>query len=160
MVYLLLQVEPSAAHAFMGDREADSRNDDVLAVTEPALHCTDTGPHPTTSQSGFYALQYPQSAGAARPADLRAPLQAVSAPTLIVKGACDYLSWSSAIDYRRSLRHSSLLYLRGAGHNAYQDRPKGVLEAVHELLTDQAISNRYEEFEPPSDYQGPVSASP
>ncbi|WP_133787733.1 alpha/beta fold hydrolase [Kribbella sp. VKM Ac-2571] len=154
--YLLLQSNPSAAHAFMGDAEADGRNDHVLELSEAALHCAGTGPHPTTSQSGFYALQYPQSIGAARVPDLQARLEVVSAPTLIVKGRCDYLSWSSALGYRRTLPNSSLVYLSDAGHNAYQDRPAEVLKAVSELLDHRPVSNRYERLEPPIDYEGPA----
>ncbi|MET9315314.1 alpha/beta hydrolase [Kribbella sp. NPDC003505] len=154
--YLLLQSNPLAAHAFMGDTEADHRNDRVLELSEPALHCAGTGPHPTTSQSGFYAMQYPQSLGAPRVPDLRAQLKAVPAPTVIVKGACDYLSWGSALDYRRALSNSSLVYLRGAGHNAYQDCPDEVLKAVRELLGHQRVSSRYEQVDPPADYEGPA----
>jgi proline iminopeptidase len=152
--YLLLQVNPVAAHAFMGDREADQRNDDILAQAEPALHCTSTAPRRTTSQSGFYALQYPQSAAAPRPPDLRPALRGVDVPTVIVKGSCDYLSWDSAMDYRRALPNSTLLYLSGAGHNAHQDRPMDVLRAARELLGGRPLSHAYD-GPPPADFEGP-----
>ena len=35
----------------------------------------------------------------------------------------DYLSWSSGLAYRRALPNAELVYLRQAGHNAYQDQP-------------------------------------
>lgn len=45
------------------------------------------------------------------------------APALVIKGACDYLSWSSGLAYRQALPNAELVYLRQAGHNAYQDQP-------------------------------------
>ena len=44
-------------------------------------------------------------------------------PGPVVKGACDYLSWSSGLAYRQALPNAELVYLRQAGHNAYQDQP-------------------------------------
>ncbi len=133
--YTLLQVNPAAAHAYLGDDQADTRNDAILTITEPALHCSpdqDTGP---VHGSGFYALQYPQSATAPPPPDIRPKLRGLPTPTLIVKGSCDYLSWQSATDYRRALTDTTLLYLKGAGHNTYQDRPALVLAAIRAFLT-------------------------
>ena len=66
--YLLLQVDPAAAHAYLPDAEADARNDTILTTAEPALHCTPAQAHGRVWGSGFYRLQYPQSATAsARP---------------------------------------------------------------------------------------------
>jgi proline iminopeptidase len=133
--YALLQVNPVAAHAYLGDDEADARNDAILTITEPGLGCSpeqDTGP---VRGSGFYALQYPQSATAPPPPDIRPKLTALPTPTLIFKGSCDYLSWQSAMDYRRALPHTTLLYLQGAGHNTYQGRPAQVLAAIRVFLT-------------------------
>ena len=51
-------------------------------------------------------------------------------PALINNGRCDYLSWSSAQEYLRSLPDAKLLYLDGSGHNAYQDEPKCYMAVV------------------------------
>lgn len=138
--YLLLQTNPAAAHAFFGDREADARNDAVLTLAEPALLCHDppAGLPPVTG-SGFYAMQYPQSATAPAPSDIRPALTGLPIPTLIVKGGCDYLSWRSAIDYRNRLPRSQLLYIPDAGHNVQQDQPKAFLAAITAFLHDQPV---------------------
>jgi proline iminopeptidase len=154
--YSLLQVNPSAAHAYFGDAEADARNDSILSIAEPALHCSAEQSHGVVRGTGFYALQYPQSAGAARPADVRPTLAGLDTPTLIFKGSCDYLSWRSAQDYRRALPDSHLLYLEGAGHNTYQDRPAEVMAAIRAFLTDAPLPLRpYVGTAPPPSYQGP-----
>jgi len=65
--------------------------------------------------SGFYRLQLPQSSGGAAPADPRPGLTGLPTPVLIFRGSCDYLSWRSALDYRRLLPRAGLVYLDGAG---------------------------------------------
>ncbi len=154
--YALLQVNPAAAHAYLGDAEADARNDTILTITEPALHCSPQQNPGPVHGSGFYALQYPQSATAPPPRDIRPALIGLPTPTLIFKGSCDYLSWHSASTYRQALPHSELLYLRGAGHNTYQDQPVAVIRAVRAFLTGQPLPQvPYLPTKPPGDYLGP-----
>jgi proline iminopeptidase len=58
---------------------------------------------------------------------------------LIVKGSCDYLSWRSARDYTALLPQSTLVYLPGAGHNVYQDRPADVQLTIRAFLTGRPL---------------------
>jgi proline iminopeptidase len=134
--YALLQVNPLAAHAFLPDTAADARNDSVLTIAEPALFCPGDVPAdlPPVRGSGFYAMQYPQSATAPPPADVRPALTGLSTPTLILKGRCDYLSWRSAVEYRRLLPGSVLGYVPDAGHNLHQERPEVVRDAIAAFL--------------------------
>ncbi|HZG89918.1 MAG TPA: alpha/beta hydrolase [Pseudonocardia sp.] len=155
--YALLQVRPAAAHAFLGDAEADARNDRVLALSVPALFCRPPADPPPVRGSGFYALQYPQSATAPVPSDPRPALTGLPTPTLIVKGGCDYLSWRSAIDYRTRLPRSQLLYLPEAGHNVHQELPAVFREAVRAFLDDRPVPGRVPPGadDVPAGYRGP-----
>jgi proline iminopeptidase len=156
--YALLQVNPAAAHAFLGDREADARNDRVLALAEPALFCgRPPADAPAVQGSGFYALQYPQSATAPAPDDLRPQLTGAPVPALIVKGGCDYLSWHSATEYGDRLPWSQLLYVPDAGHNAHQERPDAVRAAIAAFLDDRPVPGRVltGTAGPPAGYRGP-----
>ncbi|PVY96342.1 alpha/beta fold hydrolase [Actinomycetospora cinnamomea] len=157
--YLLLQTNPPAAHAFLGDAEADRRNDTVLTLAQPALFCHDPPPGtPPVTGSGFYALQYPQSATAAPPSDLRPAVAGLPTPALIVKGGCDYLSWRSALDYRAALVHAQVLYLPDAGHNAHHERPEATRAAVEAFLDGRSPSGTViapETTTPPIGYRGP-----
>ena len=156
LAYTLLQVNPAAARAYVDDPEADARNDAILTVTEPALHCRPAQSSGPVRGSGFYALQHPQSATAPPLPDVRPQLDGLTTPTLVVKGSCDYLSWASAMDYRRALPDSRLLYLDGAGHNAHQDRPAEVLAAMEALLTGRALPVApYQGDSAPAGYRGP-----
>ncbi|MBX6385655.1 MAG: alpha/beta hydrolase [Microbispora sp.] len=155
--YLLLQVNPSAAHAFLPDAEADARNDVVLELTRPALYCRGAAlPERPVRGTGFYAMQYPQSATAPRPSDPRPALNGLPTPTLIIKGSCDYLSWRSATTYRDLLPNSRLIYVEGVGHNLYHDGNETVVAAVTAFLNHRPLPvPAYTADAPPPDYEGP-----
>lgn len=154
LVYGLLQVRPEAAHALGGDGEMDARNDQVYALGEPGLHCRGhADPDPPTGL-GFYRLQYPQSATAPRDPDLRPALAGDPTPTLVVKGSCDYLTWSSAVTYLDTFRDSRLVYLR-AGHNVHQDAPEVLLATLRAFLTGRSLPVPPRGPSMPGDYEGP-----
>lgn len=149
-------MNPDAAHALAGDAEMDGQNDTVYALSEPALHCAGhADPHPPTGL-GFYRLQTPQSLAAPPAPDLRPRLVGNTTPALIIKGACDYGSWSSALTYRAALPGARLVYLHGGGHNAYQDVPEQYLAVVGAFLTGRGFATApYQGAAVPPDFQGP-----
>jgi hypothetical protein len=100
LAYGLLQVDPPAAHAFAGDAEMDARNDRVYNAGRAGAHCRGAGPGPALHGLGFYAFQFPQSAAARPFTDPRPALAHLATPALVIKGSCDYLSWSSGLAYR------------------------------------------------------------
>jgi proline iminopeptidase len=159
--YTLLQVNPQAAHAFVGDAELDARNDRVYNHSRPALHCRGLPPGPPLHGLGFYAAQFPQSAAARPWADPRPQLARLATPTLVIKGSCDYLSWASGVHYQQALPNAELVYLRRAGHNLYQDQPAAFLAVVRAFLTDRPLPIA-PQFGAgvPADYEGPGGQLP
>jgi proline iminopeptidase len=156
LAYALLQVNPRAAYAFAGDAEMDARFDRVYNRTRPALHCVGKPPGPQLHGLGFYAHYYPQSPASPPHPDFLPVLAEQTIPALVIKGRCDYLSWSSAMAYRRALPNARLVYLPGAGHNVYQDEPDQFMAQVRAFLLDQPLPDLpYEEQLPPDDYEGP-----
>ncbi|QYJ15540.1 2-succinyl-6-hydroxy-2, 4-cyclohexadiene-1-carboxylate synthase [Rubrobacter xylanophilus DSM 9941] len=156
LAYALLQVNPKAAHAFAGDAEMDARFDRVYNRTRPALHCEGRPPGPALHGLGFYANQYPQSAASPPHEDFLADLEEQKIPTLIIKGRCDYLSWSSAVEYLEALPEARLLYLDGSGHNAYGDEPERYMDGVRAFLLGRPLLEPVrEDYRVPEDYEGP-----
>ena len=156
LAWTLLQLDPRAAHAFVGDAEMDARNDRVYNAGRAGTHCRGLGPGPALHGLGFYAYQFPQSAAARPWADPRPTLARQHIPALVIKGSCDYLSWSSGTAYLRAVPGSRLVYLHHAGHNSYQDQPAAFLAAVRAFLAGRPLP------EPPrtgtavpADYEGP-----
>jgi len=153
--YTLLQINPRAAHNFAGDLEMDARMEEVYRLTEPALHCESTqAPRPLRGL-GFYANQFPQSAQATPPQDFTASLSRFAIPTLVIKGSCDYLSWRSALAYMDAFQKgpAHLVYLRGAGHNVYQDQPDAFKANLMAFLEDQPLPDEYTDRKTPADYE-------
>jgi proline iminopeptidase len=156
LAYALLQANPEAAHAFAGDEEMDARFDRIYNRTRPALHCRDKPAGPKLHGLGFYAHYYPQSATISPHADFLPGLEGRSIPTLVIKGRCDYLSWSSAQGYLRALPDARILYLEDSGHNAYQDQPERFMAEVRAfLLGDPLPESPLENARKPGDYEGP-----
>jgi proline iminopeptidase len=139
LAYTLLQVNPRAAIALVGDEEMDARLDRVYNRSRASLHCDGQAPGPELHGLGFYSYQFPQSAAAPRPPDPRRALPRLATPALVVKGSCDYLSWSSATDYARALARARLVYLRDAGHNVYRDRPEAVFAVLRAFLNGRPL---------------------
>lgn len=153
--YILLQINPRAAHNFAGDSEMDARNDRVYAAGEPALHC---GSHKVTKPLhglGFYALQFPQSARAVQPKDFTPALKRYKIPTLVIKGSCDYMSWASALEYLDAFESgpAQLVYLSGAGHNVYQDKPEEFEMNLKAFLNGQPLPDEYTGRAVPADFE-------
>ncbi|WP_157548201.1 alpha/beta fold hydrolase [Nonomuraea candida] len=147
-VSTLLQVDPRAAHAFAGDRGLDAH----LTLTlrrRPADPCLERpGQAGTPGHGGYVAL-----AGRPVPGSLRSDLARVTAPVLIVKGACDTQSWSAAGEYRRALPEARLAYVGdGATASGHGNAHLGVLRA---FLTDGDVP-AYEGDGPPPGYRGPA----
>jgi proline iminopeptidase len=154
--WTLLQVNPLAAHAFVGDAEMDARNDRVYNAGRAGAHCHGLPPGPALHGLGFYAFQFPQSAAARPWADPRPQLARNQTPALVIKGSCDYLSWASGLAYRQALPNAQLVYLHHAGHNAYQDQPAAYLAVMRAFLTGQPLPVApWTAGGVPADYEGP-----
>jgi proline iminopeptidase len=156
LAWTLLQLDPRAAHAFAGDAEMDARNDRVYNAGRAGAHCRDAGPGPALHGLGFYAYQFPQSAAARPWADPRPALARLHTPALVIKGSCDYLSWSSGTAYLRAVPGSRLVYLHHAGHNSYQDQPAAFLATVRAFLAGRPLPEPARTGTAvPADYEGP-----
>jgi proline iminopeptidase len=154
LTWTLVQVNPRAAHAFAGDDEMDTRFRGLSADASPGLFC-----QPVTTSGGdvgFYANATMLRPSVWRGVDPHAALRHTPTPALIVKGSCDYLTWSSAVDYRDTLPNARLVYLTGAGHAVYAERPEPFFATVEAFLADRALPEPVETgTAAPAGYRGP-----
>jgi proline iminopeptidase len=156
LAWLLVQVNPKAAHALVGDQELDRRFDLLANLAAPGVFCDGRAPRPPRGGLGAYASLVPQALQAPAGPDPRPALARLRTPALIIKGSCDYLPWSTALDYRAALSSAQLVYLRGAGHQAYGDQPASYLAILRAFLQGtQLPSAPYAGDAVPGDYQGP-----
>ncbi len=160
LAWLLVQINPRAAHAFAGDAEMDAWFRAVIAAGEPAFYCR---PPPAASggHPGFYVLAMLMGRHAWRGVDPHQMLRRLRTPVLILKGQCDYLSWASAIDYRDTFANSRLIYMPGAGHRLFAERPLAFATTVAAFFAGHALPLAAATgSHPPPGYDGPAAALP
>jgi pimeloyl-ACP methyl ester carboxylesterase len=88
-------------------------------------------------------------------ADVLPALEILGIPTLVIKGRCDYLSWSPTQEYLNMLPDAKLLYLNDSGHNAYQDEPERYMADVRAFRQRSAEQERpHDGQHVPRDYEG------
>lgn len=131
-------------------------SDRVYNRDRPALHCDGKPPGPILHGLGFYAHYYQQSATSPPHPDFLADLAGKQIPTLLIKGRCDYLSWSSAAEYVRALPGARIVYLVGSGHNSYQDEPGRYMADVRAFLLSRSLPDPpLPDTSVPHGYEGP-----
>jgi proline iminopeptidase len=128
----------------------------LASLAAPGVFCDSRPPRPPRGGLGAYANLVPQALRAPAGPDPRPALGRLRTPTLVIKGSCDYLSWSSALDYRAALPTAQLVYLREAGHQAYGDQPARYLAIVRAFLQGRKLPIApYAGDAVPGDYEGP-----
>jgi proline iminopeptidase len=156
LTWTLAQVNPAAAHAYVSDTEMDARLRAIFADLAPGLYCSPPQGTPDGGDVGFYAnttLAHARAAG-----DPHLVLRGLATPALIIKGSCDYLDWSSAVDYRTTLRNAVFVYLDGAGHRAYAEQPDRFFAVATAFLAGRPLPVRpTTATTAPPDFQGPHS---
>jgi hypothetical protein len=152
LTWTIDQVDSRAARAYVGDADGHALPRDQRGRrTGPVLPSTRRA---DGGDVGFYA-----NATLLRPTAWRDPhpaLRHLTTPALVIKGSCDYLNWSSEVDYRDTLRNAQMVYLPDAGHRAYAERPAAFFAAVTAFLAGKPLPlPTYTGSAVPSDYQGP-----
>ncbi|MFI6290562.1 alpha/beta fold hydrolase [Nonomuraea sp. NPDC050790] len=140
VTHALLRVEPRAARAFAGDGELDARLD--RARSAASYHCPGAGRAARPGGAGGYASLAPR--------DVEPPGNR-DVPVLVVKGSCDFQTWSSIRDYPPG----GLVYVEGAGHAVYADRPGPYLKALRSFLAGRETGTPAG-VRPPPGYLGPA----
>lgn len=136
---LLLNINPNAAHALLGDREADERFHELGVVVKDASSCPGAPPRtPHGNRQGFYVNQITSEDFRAVP-DPRPALRRVRVPALIMRGTCDYVRWAATYDYRRTLPDSTLVMVEGAGHAIAGDQPAIYTAVLRAFLLDRHL---------------------
>lgn len=152
--WLLTQANPRAARALFPDHEMDARYDRTYALSAPGLYC-DPPPDPALPHGlGFYTNAVRRTIP-----DLRPALAGIHVPAIVLKPQCDYLPWTFGTDLVAALPDASLVYVEGAGHSLYAEKPDGVFGVLQAFLAGEAspIAPRTD-LEPPANFTGPLGA--
>ncbi|MGW3496636.1 alpha/beta fold hydrolase [Streptomyces sp. NPDC001020] len=121
---LLLQINPGAAHALVGDREVDHWLHEVALQGKDSTSCK--GALPTRAHNnpqGFYSNQMTRKDFEQLP-DPRPILRTAHVPSLIMRGECDFIKPVVTAEYQRTLPDSKFVTVKGAGHSISRGQPR------------------------------------
>ncbi|MBK3567252.1 alpha/beta fold hydrolase [Streptomyces sp. MBT62] len=134
---LLMEVNPRAAHALVGDRELDQWMHQMALLGKDATSCAGAAPTEAhDNPQGFYSNQMTVKDFEQLP-DPRPVLRTVHVPSLILRGQCDFIKPEVTQEYRRTLPNSQLVRIQGAGHSIAHSRP-----ALYTALLRAFLLNR------------------
>lgn len=136
---LLARVSPAAAQIFVGQAELGRAYDAFWADPASAdkFYCRGARPPAALLRrdrgANYYTLLM-TLASAQRATDPTPALRRTDAPTLILRGACDFIPRAVAEDYVAALPNARILDVEGAGHMAPDAKPAEVLAAISGFL--------------------------
>ncbi|MFV5998311.1 alpha/beta fold hydrolase [Streptomyces sp. NPDC056231] len=137
---LLLDVNPGAAHALVGDREADHWMHEVALTGKGSTSCQ--GAPPTAAHhnpQGFHSNQILRDDFERIP-DPRPNLRTAHVPSLILRGECDFIKPAVTDEYRRTLPDSQLVTLKDARHAISRGRPRLSTALLRAFLLGRPLS--------------------
>lgn len=134
--FLLLGVNPRAAHALVPDAQADTFLHELALAGKDSGSCPGT-PATTAHDNvqGFYVNQV-TVADTEHVPDPRPVLRRSTVPALILRGDCDFVRPEVAEDYRSTLPSSTLVRVPGAGHAIGRSQPARYLALLRAFLGD------------------------
>jgi pimeloyl-ACP methyl ester carboxylesterase len=158
--YLLGLLNPRAAHTLVSDREADAFFNTFLQLILQATVCDPAHlPKGQVLGNGFYDNIFTTTDAQHRHGNVnpRTMLASNHTPTLILTGACNYVKWAVAWQYKATLPNSTLLYFPHAGHVIYLDQPALYLASIRAFLLGTSLPlHPWTTARPPDTLQGPA----
>ncbi|MBZ3918103.1 alpha/beta fold hydrolase [Streptomyces acidiscabies] len=136
---LLLPVNPGAAHALVGDREADRWMHEVALQGKDSASCAGASPAtPHDNPQGFYVNQLTVRDFERLP-DPRPRLRTLRVPSLVMRGECDFIKPAVTAEYERTLPDCELMTVAGAGHAISRDQPRRYTSLLRAFLLDRPL---------------------
>jgi proline iminopeptidase len=124
---LMRTVGPRAAHTLLPDAQMDGVFELFVSQINkrPGCHPAPTSETDTVeTPHGFgFWVNAVTTMDAERVADPRPALRSATAPVLVLRGECDYISWEATREYRDLLPNATLLAIANAGHTVTTDQP-------------------------------------
>jgi len=148
---ILQGINSNAAHALVGDDEADALMHAVAVLGKDTTRCPGAAPAEVhDNHQGFYVNQQTVEDFAHIP-DPRPALRQARVPALVMRGECDFVPWEETYEYRRTLPQSTLVYLPHTGHDIASGQPEAYAAVLRAFLRDEPLPlSPYTSAQPPS----------
>ncbi|MEV6932729.1 alpha/beta fold hydrolase [Dactylosporangium sp. NPDC051485] len=148
---ILQAINPNAAHALVGDDEADALLHTIAVLGKDTTGCPGASAAKVhDNHQGFYVNQLTVEDFAHVP-DPRPALRQLRVPALIMRGECDFVPWVETYEYRRTLQQATLVYLPHTGHSLESGQPDAYVALLRAYLRDEPLPlPAYTSADPPS----------
>ncbi|MFI1996970.1 alpha/beta fold hydrolase [Actinoplanes sp. NPDC020271] len=148
---ILQAVNPNAAHALVGDDEADTLMHSIAVLGKDSTRCPGSAPAQVhDNHQGFYVNQLTVENFTHIP-DPRPALRRARVPALIMRGECDFVPWPQTYEYRSTLPQATLVYLPHTGHDIAAGQPQPYAALLRAFLRDEPLPlPPYNSARPPS----------
>lgn len=83
---------------------------------------------------GFWATMIPDELPEPANLSVKGKLKSLTLPVLILRSECDYIKEEVTNEYKSLLQYSTLIFLEGAGHMPFLEKPDLVLGAIRSFL--------------------------
>jgi len=138
--FLLLELNPDAAYNFLSEDKADTLATKFMSLVSGGVACDPkTFPENHNLLIGFWALLIPDELPEPANKAVKIKLGSMTLPVLILRGECDYVKWEVTYEYKSLLKNATLLFLEGAGHMPFLEKPGLVLESIRSFLLDEIL---------------------
>jgi proline iminopeptidase len=135
----LQAINPNAAHALVGDDEADELMHRIAVLGKDVTSCAGGHSGPVhDNHQGFYVNQL-TVADFATITDPRPALRRIAVPALIMRGGCDFIPWAVTREYRDTLPNAELVSVPSAGHGIAADQPELYARLLMAFLTGRRL---------------------
>lgn len=137
---LLLEINPDAAHNFFTEAEADTLVTNLSSSLLGGMACDpEKFPVDHNILFGFWATMIPDNLPEPANESVKDKFKSLTLPVLILRSECDYLKWEVTYEYKSLLKNSTLLFLEGAGHMPFLEKPGLVLDSIRSFLLDEPL---------------------
>ncbi len=138
--FVLLEFNPDAAYNFLSEDKADTLITKYLSLLLGGMACDPKAiPENHNLLIGFWASLVPDELPEPANKAVKTKLGSMTLPVLILRGECDYVKWEVTYEYKSLLKNATLLFLEGAGHMPFLEKPGLVLESIRSFLLDEKL---------------------
>ncbi len=147
----LVDINPDAAHNFLSEPEADAFTTKLFSLLLGGMACDpEKFPKDHSLLFGFWSTMKLEEFSEIDAEKVKNSLANTNTPFLILKPECDYIRWDVTYEYKKILKNAKLLYLEGAGHMPFLEKPDLVLSSIRAFLCDGPLPlPEYNESSPP-----------
>lgn len=137
---LLIDINLDAAHNFLSEPDADAYATKLLSLLLGGMACNpEKFPKDHSLLVGFWSTMKLEEFSEINAEKVKSSLRDINIHFLILKAECDYIQWKVTYEYKKILKNAKLLYLEGAGHMPFLEKPDLVLSSIRAFLLDDPL---------------------